>query len=517
MNVKNLIDKLFFKDIQAGDPSTMKILNIVKTICMLTLALAFLGGSALVVTHTINHYKAARDTFLLEPAPVEEILVGPRKAAFFTKEEGDPARVQGILAYLEGYEKGRLALEIANINDIPIDLVSIQDKEGKIIYQFEENAIIEPKDPIEYHVYAFDEVDEKLVENRQEIIVNYSYEDGAVRQAPVSPFSRIDEEKFNDTNIRTKDNMSYFDYIAEEDEYIYFIGDEVVISKPLFVPDGKELRVFAGQKLDFVDQAFLLARTEVHFSGDEEKPISVFSSDGTGRGIFISQAGGRSTISHTVFDGLDAPKSGVWSLTGAVTFYESDVDINHSEFINNDCEDGLNIIRSDFTITNSYFADTFSDAFDADFCTGVISESTFSRIGNDAVDASGSQLEIIDTDMAMIGDKGISGGEHSQIVIENLHIEDAVIGIASKDLSLITGENISVSNSMIGITLYEKKAEFGPAFVDISNFHITGQVDLDYLIQQKSILTIDGQIVLPRSAAKESLLFDKMIAGEPIQ
>jgi len=518
MNVKNLFEKLFFKDIQADDyPSSRKSLMLVKVICTSVIVLVFLGGSLFVVTHAISHYKEARDNFLLEPERIEDTAVGLRKAVFFTKEEGDPTSVQGILAYLEGYEKGRLELEIGNINDIPVDLVSIQDKEGKNIYQFEENAILDPNDTIEYHTFEFYNVNEKIAGNRQELFVNYSYGDGEIKQALVSPFSRIDDEIFISTDIRIKDNMSGFDFIAENDEYIYFVGDEVMISEPLFIPSGKELRVFAGQKIDLTTQAFIVTRATVDFAGDEAKPIRVFSSDGTGRGLIILQAGGRSTVSHTIFDGLDTPVSGVWSLTGAVTFYESDVDIQHSGFTNNVCEDGLNIIRSDFSITNSYFADSFSDAFDADFCTGLITDSTFSRTGNDAVDASGSQLEIINANMESIGDKGISGGEHSQINIEGIQIVDAVIGIASKDLSLITGENISVSNSMIGITLYEKKPEFGPAFVDINNFHLTGQVDLDYLIQQKSILKIDDQLIMPRSAAKESLLFEKMIAGEPIQ
>jgi len=516
--VKYLLDKLLFRDIKTGNvASPSSNVHLAKAIALALILLTFLSGTFLTAKHALNYYNGSKAVFLAAANPPEQPKTIDHSAAWFTQELGDPYQIQGILVYLNDYEGQTLTLDIVNVNDISVELLSVHDNSSLYEYPIEGNTDLSPSSIYESHSYAIKNVDDRMLKVRSEIFVKYKYDDCIIRQAPVIPFKRFDEDVYESTSIRTIDNTSQFEFIEETESYVFFNDDQITIDQPLYIPGGKPLYIFAGQKLDFVDQAFLLARTEVHFSGDEEKPISVFSSDGTGRGIFISQAGGRSTISHTIFDGLDVPKSGVWSLTGAVTFYESDVDIDHSEFINNNCEDGLNIIRSDFTITNSYFADTFSDAFDADFCTGVISESVFSRTGNDAVDASGSQLKIIDTDMAMIGDKGISGGEHSQINIENLHIEDAVIGIASKDLSLITGENISVSNSMIGITLYEKKAEFGPAFVDISNFHITGQVDLDYLIQQKSILKIDGQVVLPRSAAKESLLFDKMIAGEPIQ
>ena len=119
--------------------------------------------------------------------------------------------------------------------------------------------------------------------------------------------------------------------------------------------------------------------------------------------------------------------------------------------------------------------------------------------------------------MLHIGDKGISAGENSSVVLQNIHIDHTEIGIASKDLSTITGNDVFISNAKIGITLYEKKPEFGPAMIDIGNFELDGNIDQDHLIQKDSTLIIDGQIITPRSASKESLLFEKMIAGEPIQ
>jgi hypothetical protein len=241
------------------------------------------------------------------------------------------------------------------------------------------------------------------------------------------------------------------------------------------------------------------------------------SSDGTGRGIFICQAQDKSMFSYTTFDGLDCPKSGIWVLTGAVTFYESDVDISHCTFTNNKCEDGLNIVRSDFSIANSFFSNTFGDAFDSDFSTGTMDGCSFSDTGNDAVDVSTTQLTIYDMQFKHIGDKAVSGGEKSTIIIENADIQDAVIGIASKDMSDISCKDIFISDTMVALTLYQKKPEFGPGTIIGEDITLSGNISMDYLIEKKSTLIIDGIDIFPRSDTKESILFDKMINGEPLR
>ena len=513
-----LTNKLFFKDIQMADqPVSDNALYLIRVVCTILIVLVLIGGSVFTLNHAINYYEFFKADFLARPDRFEEFDVAAPNAVFFTKEEGDPSNIQGVLAYFEGYTDGNLSVLIANIHSIPIEIISVQDKTGKYIYDLGGEGLIQPADPIEYLVFEFKNVDEKFLENKAELLVNYAYDNGVVKHAFISPFKRIDEDLFNRTAIRTKDNMQDFDFIVEDDQFISFEGEEIIIEKPLYIPNGKELLISPAQEIDLVNEAYIFLRTPVQFAGDEEKPIRVYSSDGSGRGIFVTEAGGKSNIFYTTFDGLNTPISGVWALTGAVTFYESGVQIDHAHFVNNVSEDGLNIIRSEFSIINSVFSDTFSDAFDADFCTGEIADSVFENTGNDAVDVSTTRLTIRNTSMLHIGDKGISAGENSSVVLQNIHIDHTEIGIASKDLSTITGNDVFISNAKIGITLYEKKPEFGPAMIDIGNFELDGNIDQDHLIQKDSTLIIDGQIITPRSASKESLLFEKMIAGEPIQ
>ncbi len=368
----------------------------------------------------------------------------------------------------------------------------------------------------EYYVFEFD-VDDSFAQDLGDIFVKYQYDDGIVRTMPMMPYTLGEYDAYDSTLIRTRNNMSDFDFVSVEGSTVTFTGEKVTLDRPLFIPEGLVVKFRKSQQIDLIKEAFIVSYSPMMSIGSDTDGILISSSDGTGRGIFICQAQDQSRFSYTTFDGLDCPKSGIWVLTGAVTFYESDVDISHCTFANNKCEDGLNIVRSNFSIENSFFSNTFGDAFDSDFSTGTMDGCAFSNTGNDAVDVSTTQLTIRDMQFKHIGDKAVSAGEKSTITIENADIDDATIGIASKDMSDISCENIAISDTMVALTLYQKKPEFGPGTIVGKDITLSGNISMDYLIEKKSTLIIDGIEIFPRSDTKESILFDKMIKGEPLR
>jgi hypothetical protein len=202
-------------------------------------------------------------------------------------------------------------------------------------------------------------------------------------------------------------------------------------------------------------------------------PVVLKSTDGTGQGLAVISADNQSRLSHVIFDNLAAPASNNWHLTGAVTFYESKVEIDHVKFINNHSEDYLNIIRSQFDIRNSSFMNSSSDALDVDFGQGMISKSSFENCGNDCIDFSGSKAEIRDTVIKGAGDKGVSIGEKSQVKITKSSISQAPLALACKDTSKAVVEKVKIFDSNIGLAVYQKKPEFGGAQIYAKNMAMT--------------------------------------------
>ncbi len=274
------------------------------------------------------------------------------------------------------------------------------------------------------------------------------------------------------------------------------VSDSTVVLKSgtastsLFIPAGFEVMIPAGTHIDLVDRSYILSESPINAIGAPEREIEVTSSDGTGA-VAVRNATSLSTLRYVRFEGLDRIAGDGYLLTGAVTFYNTPVDIMHCSFFNNHQEDALNLVRSEFSLRNSVFMQTAFDAFDADFCDGIVRQCIFRNTGNDAMDFSGSRVSISGCQLFNIGDKGISVGENSTVDATDISIEDAVIGVASKDLSNLTVVNLSLLRIGTGFTAFQKKATYGPAEIYAKNI-TQEKVKHLHIIEFGSSLTIDG-------------------------
>jgi hypothetical protein len=242
------------------------------------------------------------------------------------------------------------------------------------------------------------------------------------------------------------------------------------IQENIIIKTGLKVVFEAGTELVFNDKTFFMSYSPVIMEGSKESPIKISSTDGSGNGFTILQAIGQSRLNYVSFDGLSTFNYEGWSLTGAVTFYESDVRITNCSFNNNKCEDGLNIIQSKFVFEKSIISNAFSDGLDADFCEGRVSKSLFFNIGNDCLDFSGGRIDIAYCYLNNAGDKGISCGEKSTVVIDQVFINHAKIGVSSKDKSTVKISEVDLVNCLTGFSVFQKKPAYGPALIIVEKY-----------------------------------------------
>ncbi len=284
-------------------------------------------------------------------------------------------------------------------------------------------------------------------------------------------------------------------YDGDAKELRVTAGDHTV-GRDLVVPIGVTLVIPAGTTLRFAAAAAIVAHGPVRFSGTAEAPITLRPADDKKgwQGIAVVRAGARSTVQHTRFVHTTGVAKPGWTLTGGVTFYESDVDILAATFKNHDGEDALNIVRSDFTVAKTAFDTTLSDAFDSDFSTGRITDTSFTNIGTagggDAVDTSGSTVEISGVTFRKVSDKSISVGEASTVTVHDVTIEDTGTGLASKDRSMLTATKVLIRGARFApLTAYIKKPEYGGATIIADDISIEGG-------KQESLVQLGSRIVL---------------------
>jgi hypothetical protein len=177
-------------------------------------------------------------------------------------------------------------------------------------------------------------------------------------------------------------------------------------------------------------------------------------------------------------------------------------------------EDALNVFGTECLLDGVLIDTVASDAFDGDFVTGAVRNSTFRSSVEDAIDVSGSDIDVYDCRFVAIGDKGISAGEDSVVRARDCIVESASIGLASKDFSRLTAQRIEIRQATnYGIAVYVKKPEFGPSSVHADGI-VFGAMGLGrYVVQDPCELLLEGERI-PGVELDVAELYRRKILGQ---
>ncbi len=300
--------------------------------------------------------------------------------------------------------------------------------------------------------------------------------------------------------LSSRQNLIIQQYVPE----LPVIGDSIVFKgkyvfqSDVYIPSNKKVVFMPGTQIDLINGAGFFSFSAFQSMGEEGNPVEFFSSDRNSQGVHVLQVLERSELKHTRFFQLGSINRGGWQTPSAVTFYEADVNFIDCTFESNvNCDDALNVVRSDFLAENCRFINTFADAFDSDFCTGKVLNCEFRNTGNDAIDFSGSQVFISGCNMFEISDKAISGGENSQLTVENCKVDKATIGVAAKDLSHLELKNVEIRKTVYAFAAFVKKPEYGSATISADGIKMKGNLTF-HKIEEGSVLEVNGKKIVGR-------------------
>ncbi len=385
--------------------------------------------------------------------------------------------------YMHVYKENNNEYRITNYYPLPVEIIGLGEKEKSYSDKITENT----------NIGAYNS-ENNIVTIKSDIKAKYLFvrvkDQNNIISVPIiqweSPKATTPLQELLEANVFPESKL-----YTVVNKKVIFKGKHKT-SENIIIPEGYKVIFEEGTELDFTKKSLFLSYSPVFFNGTENNKIIIKSSDGTAMGFSVFQANKKSVLENVIFDNFNTLNYKGWILTGAINFYESEIEIKNTTFKNNNCEDALNIIRSDFYVYDCYFENIFSDAFDSDFCTGRLESSKFEKIGNDAIDFSGSRIKISDCEINNVGDKGISGGEQSYLTIKNCSVSVANIGYASKDKSEIELINCKVTNSQYALVALQKKPEYGAATIKTSDFSWQNIITL-HLIEKKSNLNLNGK------------------------
>lgn len=411
-----------------------------------------------------------------------------------------------IEAYLLEVNSENIIIDIMNKHRaLPCEIVSLTYKNITMNYNENNNTILVKETPDQersFRRFKFI-ITRYLIENnsieKNNLYINYKFPGlDKIYTTLVFPWKKYGTANVKNDVLRMKSNIETFSFIKvnKKDKILLIEKGTYILTHNLIIPSGYTFKIKSGVVLNLMEDTLIVSHSPLEWLGDKNNPIIINSVDKTkkGQGILVLKAHKKSNISFVHFKNLSYPNVNNWNISGSVSFYESDVNINQILIENNDAEDGLNIIRSNFKIENSSFINIKSDAIDIDYGKGEINNSSFLQLGNDAIDISGTDLKLNKINIVKVGDKAISAGEKSTIEGNEIVIEQAEICITSKDNSNVTLSNVVLKNSKLGLTAFQKKSEYGPGKIKIDNYNFVN-LELDHAIEVKSSLKLNGQLL----------------------
>jgi hypothetical protein len=405
---------------------------------------------------------------------------------------------------------GTLYLEVGNTQILPVECLAVLHKDS-VIVSFDSAILLKGKidyEQITYNRIALPSIIKSIFPDSLLNEINIKCRILGTDSIVVETIDPIDYNYYNDTTTFSS-NFTDTEYLEvdENAKIITFKKGKWTIKDDLIIPKGYRVMANSELTLNLINSAMIKSYSPVYFMGNQGDHIIISSNDSTGQGLLVLNTSEKSVLKYVDFLYLLNPSKNGLLLTGAITFYEANVSIKNCLFFNNKRgDDYLNIIRSEFDISQSLFSKILADAFDSDFSQGIVSNTSFVNIGNDAIDISGTNININDVLIYDAKDKGLSAGEGSKITGENIKVENSEIAVCSKDNSEILISNLNLQNDKIGFTAFQKKSEFGPGKINVTTLEINN-VAIPYLIEKSSECVINGEIKASNNKKIKDILY----------
>jgi hypothetical protein len=280
----------------------------------------------------------------------------------------------------------------------------------------------------------------------------------------VYPLSGLPERRFRE---RTRPDQRAGAQLSKPVSTRVLAGTEH-LTEDLLIDEYSELRIFAGTTIKLDPDVSIECRGKLEALGTAEKPITIERANpDLPWGVFALQGPGAdgSQLKHVKFLGGGARQVGRVEYKGSVcVHYAKGVVFDHCEFAHNQrCDDLINVVKGETSITNSHFHHANADSIDYDMSGGLVAWNLIEGSGNDGLDLMTCWPRVIGNRIVNSGDKGISVGEDSSpLVFQNL-ISGCVRGIEAKDRSEPFVFHSTLEGNQLGVYAHIKNWRYGEA------------------------------------------------------
>lgn len=274
----------------------------------------------------------------------------------------------------------------------------------------------------------------------------------------------------------------------------------------LVLPDGLGLRAVGPTTLTFDPEALLVSSGPLHLQGTEDRTIRLLPSKRDWGGVVVSNAS-RSTEPSILLD------VEIQSTTQGITFYQSPVILDRCRVSGSTARHALQVVQSDFYLSNCEFAYASRHAFGATLARGQVWRSAFHNAIGYGIDLVESAATVSDVTLQRIYDRALSADRNSQVVVHGIRTRDTGIAVASTSASFIV-----LDDARFAQTWTAGLATYAPDWASTASIHASQVVFEDESTKTLALgsgkVRLDGLAVPADTFGAEKLDQRQSLAGQ---
>lgn len=396
-----------------------------------------------------------------------------------------PFNNSSVQAYLTSTELITKIIKVTNYHNVPLRLVGFGAEPTKMSRNLSPSLLLQTNR---------DDAPPSFVQIKAGREVKYAFYQlsglDSLFVTPIEPWSPP-ENYTPEQELFAKPTIVSNDIFTVKNKVVRFKIGAHTVNFDIVIPKGYQVVIPAGTVLDFKNKAKFLSKSPVFLNGTQRNPIKLVSSDKSAGGFTVLKADKPSALKYVQFKDFKYLDYKGWSINSSVTFYESEVTLDHCQIENSNSRNAIYIVRSSAQITDVSIINATFNGLKMDYCKGVIESSMMTTIGGNAIDILGGTININNAMLKNIQDKAINVGNKGIVTIDATTIDDSNIGLASKDLSAITIDFIDMKNCQHGFTAFQKKPEYGGGTIIVKDYN-SYNIKYLHLIETGSSLNLKG-------------------------
>ena len=320
------------------------------------------------------------------------------------------------------------------------------------------------------------------------------------RTVDVFPFALSASSAQDELLAYQRPNAAEFPFIAidEPGRTITLKPGSWRVERSLIIPAGYRCVAAAPLKLDLVNGAELISYSPLYWTGLEDAPIEVFSTDSTSRGVHVIDAAAGSTLHRVEFRHLtryayDQPRS------GDVSFHASPVAITNCWFRGTGST-LLDISIGDARISDCAFGGG-SDQLETHFANVQLAQVVFGDAHDDALSAEGGLVNAKAVEVRSARGIAIKAIKGARVQAEEVQVLRSGTGFEGREGARLQVTGLRLDAVERVAEAKKEELRYGPVKIDLTK--VQGDVDpARFKCASGSTIRVDGKKVGEGKAVK---------------